>query len=56
MTTKQVLVSLRGGMNMFKEHLSNDKTKYFIIDTHGGKDIESVYDDKDFVTSVALKF
>lgn len=37
---------------MFKEHLSNDKTKYFIIDTHGGKDIESVYDDKDFVRYV----
>ncbi|MFC7056507.1 HNH endonuclease [Enterococcus alcedinis] len=34
---------------MFKGYIMNDKTKFFIIDTHGGKDIESIFDDKDFV-------
>lgn len=37
---------------MFREQLLKENTKYFIIDTHGGKDLESIYDDKDFVRYV----
>lgn len=34
---------------MFEKQPVNQDTRYFIIDTHGGKDLESAYDDKDFV-------
>ncbi|MFD1415698.1 HNH endonuclease [Oceanobacillus jeddahense] len=33
----------------YKAYLKNPETRFFIIDTHGGKDIQNIYEDKDFV-------
>lgn len=34
---------------MFESQLANQDTRYFIIDTHGGSDDTSEYEDKDFI-------